>query len=64
MMVFVKLGNTVIKNVRWMLLGNVGETDAELLKFSKGCRCLKILERRGCFFSEYALATAFKCISV
>ena len=43
-------------NVRWMLLGYVGETDAGLLEFSKGCPSLQKLEMRGCsFFSEYAL---------
>lgn len=46
-------------NVRWMLLGYVGETDAGLLEFSKGCPSLQKLEMRGCsFFSEYALAIA------
>lgn len=46
-------------NVRWMLLGYVGETDAGLLEFSKGCPNLQKLEMRGCsFFSEYALAVA------
>ncbi|KAJ1426405.1 Leucine-rich repeat, cysteine-containing subtype [Sesbania bispinosa] len=46
-------------NVRWMLLGYVGETDAGLLEFSKGCPSLQKLEMRGCsFFSEYALAVA------
>ncbi|XP_027331848.1 coronatine-insensitive protein 1-like isoform X1 [Abrus precatorius] len=46
-------------NVRWMLLGYVGETDAGLLEFSKGCPSLQKLEMRGCsFFSEYALSVA------
>ncbi|WJX64118.1 Coronatine-insensitive protein 1 [Trifolium repens] len=46
-------------NVRWILLGYVGETDAGLLEFSKGCPSLQKLEMRGCsFFSEYALAVA------
>ncbi|XP_057725662.1 coronatine-insensitive protein 1-like [Arachis stenosperma] len=46
-------------NVRWMLLGYVGETDRGLLEFSKGCPSLQKLEMRGCsFFSEYALAVA------
>ncbi|XP_047174308.1 coronatine-insensitive protein 1-like [Vigna umbellata] len=46
-------------NVRWMLLGYVGETDEGLLEFSKGCPSLQKLEMRGCsFFSEYALAVA------
>ncbi|KAE9606164.1 hypothetical protein Lal_00025593 [Lupinus albus] len=46
-------------NVRWMLLGYIGESDAGLLEFSKGCPSLQKLEMRGCsFFSEYALAVA------
>lgn len=46
-------------NVRWILLGYVGETDAGLLEFSKGCPSLQKLEMRGCsFFSEHALAVA------
>ncbi|TKY47516.1 Coronatine-insensitive protein 1 [Spatholobus suberectus] len=46
-------------NVRWMLLGYVGESDAGLLEFSKGCPSLQKLEMRGCsFFSEHALAVA------
>ncbi|KAF7816355.1 coronatine-insensitive protein 1 [Senna tora] len=46
-------------NVRWMLLGYVGESDAGMLEFSKGCPSLQKLEMRGCsFFSEYALAIA------
>ncbi|KAL9332586.1 hypothetical protein ACSQ67_002196 [Phaseolus vulgaris] len=46
-------------NVRWMLLGYVGESDAGLLEFSKGCPSLQKLEMRGCsFFSERALAVA------
>lgn len=43
-------------NVRWMLLGYVGESDAGLLEFSKGCPSLQKLEMRGCCFSEHALA--------
>ncbi|XP_028795986.1 coronatine-insensitive protein 1-like isoform X1 [Neltuma alba] len=47
------------QNVRWMLLGYVGESDAGLLQFSRGCPSLQKLEMRGCaFFSEYALAVA------
>jgi coronatine-insensitive protein 1 len=47
------------QNVRWMLLGYVGQTDAGLLEFSKGCPNLQKLEMRGCsFFSEHALAVA------
>lgn len=45
-------------NVRWMLLGYVGETDFGLLEFSKGCPNLEKLELRGCCFSEYALSVA------
>ncbi|MED6173005.1 Coronatine-insensitive protein [Stylosanthes scabra] len=47
------------QNVRWMLLGYVGQSDAGLLEFSKGCPNLQKLEMRGCsFFSERALAVA------
>ncbi|XP_009344484.2 coronatine-insensitive protein 1 [Pyrus x bretschneideri] len=46
------------QNVRWMLLGYVGESDAGLLAFSKGCPSLQKLEMRGCCFSERALADA------
>ncbi|PRQ59361.1 putative leucine-rich repeat domain, L domain-containing protein [Rosa chinensis] len=46
------------QNVRWMLLGYVGESDAGLLEFSKGCLSLQNLELRGCCFSEGALAVA------
>ncbi|KAM3282011.1 coronatine-insensitive protein 1 [Capsicum chacoense] len=45
-------------NVRWMLLGYVGESDHGLLEFSKGCPSLQKLEMRGCCFSERALALA------
>ncbi|XVE99706.1 hypothetical protein REPUB_Repub03eG0223700 [Reevesia pubescens] len=45
-------------NVRWMLLGYVGESDAGLIEFSKGCPSLQKLEMRGCCFSEHALAVA------
>ncbi|KAK4480287.1 hypothetical protein RD792_013355 [Penstemon davidsonii] len=45
-------------NVRWMLLGFVGESDAGLFEFSRGCPSLQKLEMRGCFFSERALALA------
>ncbi|MBA0738111.1 hypothetical protein Gogos_011521, partial [Gossypium gossypioides] len=45
-------------NIRWMLLGYVGESDAGLLEFSKGCPKLQKLEIGGCFFSEHALAAA------
>ncbi|ERN09696.1 coronatine-insensitive protein homolog 1b [Amborella trichopoda] len=46
------------KNIRWMLLGFVGETDAGILEFSRGCPDLQKLELRGCCFSESALARA------
>ncbi|XP_019439407.1 PREDICTED: coronatine-insensitive protein 1-like [Lupinus angustifolius] len=47
------------QRVRWMLLGFVGESDAGLLEFSRGCPNLQKLEMRGCsFFSERALAVA------
>ncbi|KAG6600943.1 Coronatine-insensitive protein 1 [Cucurbita argyrosperma subsp. argyrosperma] len=45
-------------NVRWMLLGYVGESDAGLLEFSRGCPSLQKLEMRGCCFSEHALAAS------
>ncbi|KAL6123607.1 hypothetical protein ACLB2K_076128 [Fragaria x ananassa] len=45
-------------NVRWMLLGYVGETDTGLEDFSRGCPSLQKLEMRGCCFSERALANA------
>ncbi|XP_057510484.1 coronatine-insensitive protein 1-like [Actinidia eriantha] len=43
-------------NVKWMLLGSLGESDAGLLEFSKGCPSLQKLEIRCCCFSEQALA--------
>jgi coronatine-insensitive protein 1 len=46
------------ENVRWMLLGSVGESDAGLLEFSRGCPRLQKLEIRACVFSEQALAIA------
>nr|XP_043615844.1 coronatine-insensitive protein 1-like [Erigeron canadensis] len=46
------------QNIRWMLLGYLGESDAGLLDFSQGCPSLQKLEVRGCFFSEQALAIA------
>ncbi|KAL5991558.1 Coronatine-insensitive protein 1 [Asimina triloba] len=46
------------ENVRWMLLGYVGDSDSGLLEFSKGCPNLQKLEMRGCCFSERALALA------
>ncbi|KAK1411142.1 hypothetical protein QVD17_37686 [Tagetes erecta] len=43
------------KNVRYMLLGFTGESDAGLVELSKGCPKLQKLEMRGCGFSEQAL---------
>nr|VDC89825.1 unnamed protein product [Brassica oleracea] len=45
-------------NVRWMLLGYVGESDEGLMEFSRGCPKLQKLEMRGCCFSERAIAAA------
>ncbi|KAJ4903935.1 Coronatine-insensitive protein 1 [Raphanus sativus] len=45
-------------NVRWMLLGYLGETDEGLMEFSRGCPKLQKLEMRGCCFSERAIAAA------
>ncbi|KAL3523942.1 hypothetical protein ACH5RR_016776 [Cinchona calisaya] len=45
-------------NVRWMLLGYVGESDAGLIAFSRGCPSLQKLEVRGCCFSERAIGMA------
>lgn len=46
------------QNIRWMLLGYLGESDTGLLGFSRGCPSLQKLEVRGCCFSENALALA------
>lgn len=46
------------KSIRYMLLGNVGESDNGIVQLSKGCPSLQKLELRGCFFSEHALAMA------
>jgi len=46
------------KSIRYMLLGNVGESDNGIIQLSKGCPSLQKLELRGCFFSEHALAMA------
>ncbi|KAK3003164.1 hypothetical protein RJ639_019849 [Escallonia herrerae] len=46
------------KQVKWMLLGFVGESDEGLVELSRGCPRLEKLELRGCCFSEHALATA------
>ncbi|CAN6442982.1 unnamed protein product [Victoria cruziana] len=45
-------------NIKWLLLGYVGETDAGLLELSKGCPNLLKLEMRGCLFTMRALALA------
>ncbi|KAJ6726955.1 F-BOX/TPR REPEAT PROTEIN POF3 [Salix purpurea] len=46
------------RQVRWMILGSVGESDEGLLAFSRGCPSLQKLEMRACCFSESALARA------
>lgn len=50
-------------NIRWMLLGYVGDSDVGLLNFSRGCPSLQKLELRGCCFSERALALAVMRLS-
>ncbi|XP_024987101.1 coronatine-insensitive protein 1-like [Cynara cardunculus var. scolymus] len=45
------------QNVRYLLLGFTGESDAGLVELSKGCPNLQKLEMRGCAFSEQALAS-------
>ncbi|CAL9194160.1 coronatine-insensitive protein homolog 1b-like isoform X1 [Musa acuminata AAA Group] len=45
-------------NVRWILMGNVGESDRGMMLFSQGCPQLQKLELRSCCFSERALAMA------
>lgn len=45
-------------NVRWILMGNVGESDRGLHQFSQGCPRLQKLELRSCCFTERALAMA------
>ncbi|XP_073009839.1 coronatine-insensitive protein homolog 1a-like isoform X1 [Typha latifolia] len=45
-------------NIRYMLLGNVGESDLGLMHFARGCKNLQKLELRSCCFSEHALALA------
>ncbi|THU51762.1 hypothetical protein C4D60_Mb06t34450 [Musa balbisiana] len=45
-------------NVRWILMGNVGESDRGMMLFSRGCPQLQKLELRSCCFSERALAMA------
>lgn len=44
--------------IRWMLLGHVGESDEGILRFAGGGAKLEKLELRGCCFSERALAAA------
>ncbi|KAI3706242.1 hypothetical protein L6452_23852 [Arctium lappa] len=44
------------QNLRYLLLGFTGESDAGLVELSKGCPNLQKLEMRGCKFSEQALA--------
>ncbi|KAJ4849623.1 Coronatine-insensitive protein 1 [Turnera subulata] len=46
------------ENVRWMLLGSVGESDEGLLAFARGCPHLQKLEMRACCFSEIGIARA------
>jgi coronatine-insensitive protein 1 len=46
------------KSIRYMLLGNVGQSDNGLELFSQGCPSLQKLELRGCQFTERALAMA------
>lgn len=46
------------QNVRWMLLGRVGQSDSGLIELSKGCLSLNKLEIRDCWFSECAVAHA------
>ncbi|KAJ3682671.1 hypothetical protein LUZ60_012898 [Juncus effusus] len=46
------------QSIKYMLLGNVGETDQGLMNFAKGCPNLQKLELRSCCFSEQALALA------
>lgn len=48
------------KNVTWMMLGDVGDSDDGLVALSLGCPKLQKLEMRGCSFSERAIATAVK----
>jgi coronatine-insensitive protein 1 len=46
------------RNIPYMLLGNVGETDRGLMLFCRGRPNLQKLELRSCCFSERALALA------
>ncbi|KAI3838142.1 hypothetical protein MKX03_000660 [Papaver bracteatum] len=45
-------------NVRSFMLGNVGQSDAGLLEFAKGCPKLQKLEMRCGYFSERAVSLA------
>ncbi|KAJ3668886.1 hypothetical protein LUZ60_010836 [Juncus effusus] len=46
-------------NIKYMLLGNVGDSDLGLMRFALGCKKLEKLELRSCcWFSERALAIA------
>lgn len=45
-------------NIRYMLLGNVGESDIGIFLFARGGLKLEKLELRSCCFSERALAMA------
>ncbi|KAL8140340.1 hypothetical protein V2J09_006361 [Rumex salicifolius] len=51
------------QNIKWMLLGNLGESDQGLFAISEGCQSLQKLELRGCQFSERALAQAAQRMS-
>lgn len=46
------------RNIRWMLLGLVGESDQGLLDLAEGCPNLERLEMRGCVFSGWAIGKA------
>ncbi|XP_008775055.2 coronatine-insensitive protein homolog 1b-like [Phoenix dactylifera] len=46
------------RNIRWILLGNLGQSDVGLLQFARVCPSLQKLEMRGCCFTERALALA------
>ncbi|OWM69987.1 coronatine-insensitive protein 1-like [Punica granatum] len=46
------------QNIRWMLLGCVGQSDAGLIQFSRGCPSLQKLEMRDCNFTGHALSVA------
>ncbi|KAH7425762.1 hypothetical protein KP509_11G069600 [Ceratopteris richardii] len=46
------------RNLRWALLGLLGESDRGIELFAKGCPKLKRLEIRDCVFSEKAITSA------